>query len=218
MVSDQLANRLHAEVGERQDAVVVETVDQMTPSSTSISTPSPGQTHAYSEVANEAGIASEGMKWPVGLGCATDAESRAWEVLMRAFVAADFAKLRDPAELGSVFNNDPPRFSMLTPNASLRAWLSFADDNNPRAAEGARKLSHRTSDAVAWLSHPNSNADRAFLMRHLLQLDLEATPELCRAGLAWVEDEFESANRPTPNVRTWRPPAVPERAGRAAKG
>ena len=78
----------------------------MTTSSTSISTPSPSQTHAYSEVANEAGIASEGMKWPVGLGCATDAESRAWEGLMRAymvartFVAADFAKLRDPAELG----------------------------------------------------------------------------------------------------------------------
>jgi hypothetical protein len=57
---------------------------QMTTSSTFISTPSPGQTHAYSEVANEAGIASEGMKWPVGLGCATDAESRAWEALMRA--------------------------------------------------------------------------------------------------------------------------------------
>ncbi len=211
MGSDQLAKRLHAEVGERQDAVFVETVDQVTTSSTSISTPSPGQTHAYSEVADEAGMAREGMKWPVGLGCATEAESRAWEVLMRAFVAADFAKLRDPAELGSVFNNDPPRFSMLTPNASLRAWLSFADDNNPHAAEaleGARKLSHRTSDAVAWLSHPNSNADRAFLMRHLLQLDLEATPELCRAGLARVEDEFESAYRPTPKVRTWRNPSV----------
>jgi hypothetical protein len=55
----------------------------MTTSSTFISTPSPGQTHAYSEVANEAGIASEGVKWPVGLGCATDAESRAWEALMR---------------------------------------------------------------------------------------------------------------------------------------
>ena len=142
----------------------------------------------------------------------TDAESRAWEGLMRAyggedFVAADFAKLRDPAELGSVLDNDPPRFSMLTPKASLRAWLSFADDNNPHAAEaleGARKLSHRTSDAVAWLSHPYSDADGAFLMRHLLQLDLEATPELCRAGLAWVEDEFASAYRPTPNVRTWR--------------
>lgn len=46
-------------------------------------------------------------------------------------------------------------------------------------------------------------------MRHLLQLDLEATPELCRAGLAWVEDEFESAYRPTPNVRTWRSPSRP---------
>ncbi len=145
------------------------------------------------------------MKWLVGLGCATDAESRAWEALARAyrgedFVAGDFAKLRDPAELGSVLNNDPPRFSMLTPKASLRAWLSFADDNNPHAAEaleGARKLSHRTSDAVAWLTH--SNMDGAFLMRYLLQLDLEATPELCRAGLAWVEGEFARAYRPTPD-------------------
>ncbi len=33
----------------------------------------------------------------------------------------------------------------------------------------------------------------------LLQLDLEATPELCRAGLAWVEHEFASAYRPTPD-------------------
>jgi hypothetical protein len=135
-------------------------------------TPSSGRTHAYSEIADEAGSASEGMKWLVGLGCATDAESRAWEALVRAysgedFVAADFAKLRDPAELGSVLNNDPPRFSMLTPKASLRAWLSFADDNNPRAVEaleGARKLSHRTSDAVAWLTQPYSKIDRAFLI------------------------------------------------------
>ena len=147
------------------------------------------------------------MKWLVGLGCAADAESRAWVALVRAYggedyVAADFAKLRDPAELGSVLNNNPPRFSMLTPKASLRAWLSFADDNNPHAAEaleGARKLSHRTADAVAWLTHPSSDADGAFLMRYLLQLDLEATPELCRAGLAWVEHEFANAYRPTPD-------------------
>ena len=36
-------------------------------------------------------------------------------------------------------------------------------------------------------------------MRYLLQLDLEATPELCRAGLAWVEGEFARAYRPTPD-------------------
>ena len=91
---------------------------------------------------------------------------------------------------------------MLTPKASLRAWLSFADDNNPHAAEaleGARKLSHRTADAVAWLTHPSSDADGAFLMRYLLQLDLEATPELCRVGLAWVEHEFANTYRPTPD-------------------
>ena len=74
--------------------------------------PSPGPTHTYSEIANEAESASEGMKWLVGLGCAADAESRAWEALVRAyggedFVAPDFAKLRDPAELGRVLNNDP---------------------------------------------------------------------------------------------------------------
>jgi hypothetical protein len=79
---DELDETFDAEVGERQDAS--RPLTQMTTSSTFISTPSPGQTHAYSEVANEAGIASEGMKWPVGLGCATDAESRAWEALMRA--------------------------------------------------------------------------------------------------------------------------------------
>jgi hypothetical protein len=147
------------------------------------------------------------MKWLVGLGCGVDAGSRAWEELARAYggedyVVADFVKLRDPAELGRVLDNYPPKFSMLTPKASLRAWLSFADDNDPHAAEalaGARKLSHRTSDAVAWLTHPTSDVDGAFLMRYLLQLDLEATPELCRAGLAWVEHEFASAYRPTPD-------------------
>ena len=46
--------------------------------------PSPGRTHTYSEIANAAGSASEGMKWLVGLGCATDAKSRAWEALARA--------------------------------------------------------------------------------------------------------------------------------------
>ena len=48
-------------------------------------------------------------------------------------------------------------FAIIAAKASLRAWLSFADDNNPHAAEaleGARKLSHRTSDAVAWLTNP----------------------------------------------------------------
>ncbi len=43
-------------------------------------------------------------------------------------------------------------------------------------------------------------------MRYLLQLDLEATPELCRAGLAWVEDEFAKAYRPKPdNPLPYRP-------------
>jgi len=86
--------------------------------------------------------------------------------------------------------------------ASASRSTSSADDNNPHAAEaleGARKLSHRTSDAVAWLTQPHSNVDGAFLMRYLLQLDLEATPELCRAGLAWVEDEFAKAYRPKPD-------------------
>ena len=133
-------------------------LSEMTTSSTSISTPSPRPTHAYSEIANGVGIRERGHEMAgrsrlrhrhrVTRPGGVDTRLYGGE----DFVAADFAKLRDPAGPGCVVNNDAPRFLMPTPNASLRAWLSFADDNNPHAAEAlerARKLSHRASDAVA---------------------------------------------------------------------
>ena len=62
----------------------------------------------------------------------------------------------------------------------------------------ADKAAPNCNRLPAWPTHPSSDADGAILMRYLLQLDLEATPELCRAGLAWVEHEFARAYRPTP--------------------
>jgi hypothetical protein len=168
---DELDETLDAEVGERQDAVVVETVDPddnvLDVHFDAVARPDPRlfrgrQRSRDRERGHEmAGRSRLRHRRRVPRLGGVDARLNSGE----DFVAADFAKLRDPAELGSVLNNDLRRFSMLTPNASLWAWLIFADDNNPHAAEalgGARKLSHRTSDAVAWLSHPNSNADGAF--------------------------------------------------------
>jgi hypothetical protein len=47
----------------------------------------------------------------------------------------------------------PARFSLLTPKAHLKAWLKFADNKRLReqALAGARKLDHRTPDAVEML-------------------------------------------------------------------
>jgi len=40
----------------------------------------------------------------------------------------------------------------------------------PPIGRRATQAGHRTSDAVVWLTQPNSSVDRAFLMRYLLQL------------------------------------------------
>ncbi len=50
--------------------------------------PSPGRTHAYSEIANEAGSASEGMKWLVGLAAVALTPSPAPGRRWRAPIAA----------------------------------------------------------------------------------------------------------------------------------
>jgi hypothetical protein len=57
----------------------------------------------------------------------------------------------------------------------LKAWLSFADDKSLReqALAGARKLDHRTSDAVEMLGADEYTAGA--LLEYLPILDLDAT-------------------------------------------
>ena len=172
--------------------------------------PAPGRAHGVQEIIDEVDDAVGAMQWLVGFACDCERESLAWEALARSYgvpdsIVEDLAKLRDPNEFGRVLYNSPPRFSMLTPKAKLGAWLEFAWDPAAPASQvdaavaGARKLDHRTADAVEWLTDRYRKEDAFELMRYLPELDLEATPGLCAAALSWVRDDLARVYRPTPD-------------------
>jgi hypothetical protein len=98
------------------------------------------------------------------------------------FDVVRLAEVRDPKNLGRTPREDPARFSMLTPKAHLKAWLKFAEDKALReqALAGARKLDHRTSDAVEMLKENEYTART--LLEYLPGLDLDATGPLCDAA------------------------------------
>jgi hypothetical protein len=112
------------------------------------------------------------------------------------FDVVRLAELRDPKKLGRVLYEDPARFSMLTPKAHLKAWLKFADDKGLReqALAGARKLDHRTSDAVEMLNEDEYTAQT--LMGYLPILDVDATPQLCEATQNALHRQFAQIYRP----------------------
>jgi hypothetical protein len=178
---------------------------------------SPGS-QPYGAVAGEVAGALAAMKWLVGYGCSCDAESKLWESMANGYRGTNFdvvelKELRDPDALGRRLQNDPARFSMLTPKAHLRAWLKFADDPKLReqALAGARTLDHRTSDAVDMLNHDEFEA--ATVLLYLPALDLEATEPLCRSSLRVLHDEFARTYRP----RTDDPRAYNELLGRLGR-
>lgn len=112
----------------------------------------------YSEIFWPVANALAAMRWLVGHDCSCDAESQAWETMAKAYRDTNFdvvelRELRDKKNLGRQVREYPERFSMLMPNAHLKAWLSFADKDEFReqALAGARKLDHRTSDAIEML-------------------------------------------------------------------
>ena len=144
------------------------------------------------------------MQWLVGYACPCDAEAAAWESLVRAHGDADWALpdlagLRDPAALGRILREDPERFSQLSQQSTLRAWLRFADDKTLReqALAGARALPHRNEDAMKiWAGDEFAKWD---LLIYLPFLDLDATPELCNAALGEAHSELARIYRPTPD-------------------
>jgi hypothetical protein len=107
------------------------------------------------------------------------------------------AELRDPKELGRVLREDPAHFSMRTPNAHLEAWLKFAADKNlaEQALAGARKLAHRTVDAVNMLNTGDYGAWT--ILAYLPALDLEATPLLCAAAQRKLLKRYATIYRPS---------------------
>jgi hypothetical protein len=143
----------------------------------------------YSDVAREVSAAHAAMSFLVGDGCACDTEARAWEDMAKTYRDTNYdvvllAGLRDPGQLGRKLREDPDRFSQLGPQSHLKAWLKFTDDaaTRERVIEGARKLDHRTTDAIEILTDKYQESVRFRLFRVMPMIDLDATPALCMAA------------------------------------
>lgn len=95
----------------------------------------------YVEIAQPVADAVTAMRWLVGYGCSCDAESEAWQSMAEAYRdprydVVELRELRDPKALGRILREYPERFSMLTPQAHLKAWLKFADRRDTREQAG----------------------------------------------------------------------------------
>lgn len=159
----------------------------------------------FRAVAFEVSDALAAMKWLIGYDCDATAEVAAWETMAKAYKDPNYdvyelRDLRDPKNMGHIVRNYPERFSQLTPKAHLRAWLSFESkkEYHDQAMAGARKLDHRTADAVEMLKS-GGEGDPWTVLRLLTVLDLDATPALCNAALWELHKELARIHRPTPD-------------------
>jgi hypothetical protein len=151
----------------------------------------------YGDVADEVSDALAAMRWLVDFGCSCDAQSQAWEDMARAyrdpnFDVVELRELRDPKALGKRLREDPPRFSMLTPQSHLKAWLKFAGDKTygDQALAGARKLDRRAADEIDMLTDKDDIGGDGTALAFLPYLDLEPTPRLCAAAARLLDDRF----------------------------
>jgi hypothetical protein len=163
------------------------------------------QSKPYRDIAGEVYDALTAMKWLIGYDCDATAEALAWETMANgykdtSFDVVDLRRLQDPKEMGSIVRNYPERFSQLTPRAHLRAWLSFESKKEYRdqALAGARKLDHRTADAVEMLKS-GGEGDPWTILRLIQVLDLEATPALCNFAQVELHRELARIYRPSPD-------------------
>lgn len=148
------------------------------------------------------------MQWLVGHNCSCDAEAQAWQSMLEkyknpGFDLVELRELRDPNRLGRRVRENPERFSMLTPQSHLKAWLKFADEKETRdqALAGARTLDHRTADAIEMLTDKYSISAPWTVIKYLPVLQLKTTPKLCSAALAQVYGDFSKVYRPTADDR-----------------
>jgi hypothetical protein len=146
------------------------------------------------------------MRWLVGHDCNCDTESQTWQTMVETYRdpgydLVELRQLRDPKQLGRQQREYPERFDMLTPKSHLKAWLKFADDKETHdaALAGARKLDHRTSDAIAMLEDKNDISAPWKILLYLPELDIETNPRLCRAALDAVHADVGKVYRPTPD-------------------
>jgi hypothetical protein len=157
----------------------------------------------YADIAIQVSGALSAMRWLVGYGCDIDAQSLAWETMAKAYRDTnldvyELAELRDPKNHGLILRQAPERFSMLTPQAHLMAWLSFADKSefHDQALAGARKLDHRTADAVDMLNDKTDISAPWKVLKYMPVLDLEMTPPLCKAALNQIDGDIVKVYRP----------------------
>lgn len=158
----------------------------------------------YADVADDVAGALAAMQWLVGYGCSCDADLLAWELMAKQYRHTNFdvfelAQLRDPKALGYKLLQAPDRFSQLTPQAHLRAWLRFARDRETRdaALDGARRLEHRTTDAIEMLNQDEYEATT--VLTYLPVLDLQTTEPLCAASLKALHQQLAQIYRPRPD-------------------
>jgi hypothetical protein len=161
----------------------------------------PGVSKPYATIRDQVAAAAAAMEWLAGYGCSCDAEAAAWETMANAYSNTEWdvhrlKDVRDPRELGRTLRESPAHFDMLTPQSHLKAWLHFAEDKSlhDQAMAGARKVEHRTADAVEMLN--GTELDAWDVLAVLSELDLEATPDLCEAALRQVHRELSGIYRP----------------------
>ena len=157
----------------------------------------------YKDIALQVFGALNAMKWLGGYDCDIDAESQVWETMAKGYRDTNFdvyelAELRDSKNHGRILRMAPERFSMLTPKTHLAAWLSLADKKefHDQALAGARKLDHRTADAVEMLKDKYNISAPWTVLKYMPVLDLEMTPPFCVAALAQVNDDLMKVYRP----------------------
>jgi len=158
---------------------------------------------SYRSIAFEADGAISALEWLVGYGCPSEAQIRAWQAALARYPDVGWdtyrlEKLHDPQALGRILRLMPARFSMLTPAAHLKAWLSFAGDPATREAAlaGARRLDHRAADAIEMLGEEFQSTT---VLLYLPELDLTASPALCSAALAALRQRIDGIYRPLPD-------------------
>ncbi len=160
----------------------------------------------YLDVFWPVNLALADMRWLVGHDCSCDAEAQAWQTMAEGYRDPGYAlvelrQLRDPKELGRQQREYPERFSMLTPQSHLKAWLRFAaaDEAHDAALDGARKLAHRNDDAIEMLTDKYDMSAPWQVLRYLPELDLDTNPRLCTAALNQVARDIAKVYRPKPD-------------------
>jgi hypothetical protein len=174
----------------------------------------------YAAIAQDVEDAVADMSWLVGYGCDCEAETHAWEDMAGGYQGTNYdlvrlRELRNPGTLGRRLRESPDKFSQLSAQSHLKAWLKFSDDEalREKIIAGMRTLDHRTADAVDILTDKYEENTRFRLMRFLPLIDLDATPALCAAAAREIGKSVREVYRPKPEDEPRRYSELIDRLG-----